>query len=87
MPVKKGEPYTLNFAYKGKIYHLDTFRIFKKGKYICNCDLTATDYYGNELVTRLCCQVALDAYYAGKVDGKAEHKQEVGSVIKDLFAL
>lgn len=87
MPIKEREPFTLHIIYNGEIYFFNTYRIFKKCKHICNCDLTATDYYGNELVTRLCCQVALDAYYAGKQDGKEEYKKEAGATLKDLLGL
>ena len=87
MPIKKREPFTFVFQYKGEKYYFNSFTILKDGEYICHCDLTATEYYGNEQITLLCCRVALDAYYAGKADGKIEHKQEVSVTLKDLLGL
>jgi hypothetical protein len=87
MPVKKREPFMFNFKHNGEEYFFNTYKIFKKSRYICDCDLTATDYYGNELVTLICCKAALEAYYTGKVVGKDEYKQEVSETLKGLLGL
>ena len=88
MPPKEYEPYVFTFTYEQETYLLNSFRIYdSNNKYICDCDLSVTKYYGNQEITLLCCRIALDAYYAGKADGKTEHKKEVGSVIKDLLGL
>lgn len=87
MPVKKREPFAFEFTYRGEIYYFDSYMIYKDGDYICRCDLTATEYYGNELVTLICCKVALEAYYQGKSVGKDEHTQQVGEMLRDLLGL
>lgn len=70
MLIKKREPFEFEFTYESKLYYFDTYVIYKDGKYVCRCDLTATEYYGNKLVTLLCCKVALEAYYKGKEVGE-----------------
>lgn len=87
MPIKKREPFEFEFTYAGEIYYFATYMIYKDGDYICRCDLTATEYYGNELVTLICCKVALEAYYQGKKAGKEEYKQEAGATLKGLLGL
>ena len=87
MPVKEREPFEFSFQHNGQNYHFQDYYITQNGFRICYCDLTATEYHGNKLVTLLCCKVALDAYYAGIEDGKAEHKQEVSATLKDLLGL
>lgn len=87
MPPIALKPFAFTFQYDGETYYFETFKIFKNGKYICHCDLTATKYYGDELVTLICCKIALKAYYYGVLNGKHQHMQEVSETFKNLLGL
>ena len=87
MPVKEIKQFRFTFQYKGETYQFWDYYITKNGEHICYCDLTSTEYHGNEAITLLCCKIAIDAYHAGKTDGKLEHKKEIGCTLKDLLGL
>lgn len=76
MPVKKRESFAFNFEYKGKYYRFATYVLYREDEYICNVDLTATEYYGNKEITLMCCKIAIEAYESGVQDGAAEFRRQ-----------
>ena len=76
MPVKKREPFAFNFEYKGKTYRFATYVLYREDEYICDVDLTATEYYGNKEITLMCCKIAIEAYESGVQDGVAEFRRQ-----------
>jgi hypothetical protein len=87
MPIKKLAQFRFTFQHKGETYQFWDYYITNKGKHICYCDLTATKYYGDESIALLCCKIAIDAYNAGKTDGKLEHRKEIAGTFKNLLGL
>ena len=87
MPVKKREPFEFEFQHCGEDYYFKDFYILKDGIVLCYCDLTGTEYHGNQPVTLLCCKVAINAYYSGRQVGKEEHQQEVAETFKNMLGL
>ena len=76
MPVKKREPFAFRFKYKGEEYYFATSVLYKGDEYICDVDLTATEYYGNKTITLICCQIAIEAHHSGVQNGEEEFKQK-----------
>lgn len=87
MPPKRLAQFRFTFQYKGETYQFWDYYITNNGKHICYCDLTGTEYYGNESLALLCCKIAIDAYNAGKTDGKLEHRKEIAGTFKNLLGL
>ena len=79
MPPKELKPCKFEFTHNGKRYRFDNFCIYDyyTDVCVCYCDLTATNYYGNEEVMLICCKIALDAYDEGYVEGKCDAKREI----------
>jgi hypothetical protein len=83
MPPKELKACAFKFMHNQKIYYCDTYRIYdSNGDYVCICDLTATNYYGDEEVMLICCKIALNAYFEGHaegcIDAKAEMRRALG---------
>ena len=79
MPPKELKPCKFEFTHNGKHYVFDTYHIYDyyTDDCVCSCDLTATNYYGNEEVMLICCKIALDAYVEGYAEGKCDAKREI----------
>jgi len=81
MPPKERERLEFEFTHNGRIYYFDNYYITEDGKYVCRCDLTATNYYGNKEVMLICCKIALDAYLESKEQAERDVKQEICKVL------
>lgn len=82
MPPKELKPCKFEFTHNQKRYTFDTYRIYDSNDdYVCLCDLTATNYYGNEEVMLICCKIALDAYFEGQEDGNIDAKTEIRKML------
>ena len=78
MPPKELKACMFKFTHNKKTYFFNTYRIYDSNdNYVCRCDLTATNYYGNEEVMRICCEIALDAYFEGHDEGEIYAKTEI----------
>lgn len=79
MPPKELKPCTLIFSHNQKRYRFDGSCIYDyyTDDYVCRCDLTATNYYGNEEVMLICCKNGLDTYFQGYADGKIDAKRKI----------
>ena len=78
MPPKELEPCKFEFTHKGKHYVFDNYYICDSDNhYVCTCDLTATNYYGNEEVMLICCKNVLDAYFEGITEGQRQNRQAI----------
>ena len=83
MPPKELKPCTFIFSHNQKRYLFRSSCIYDAytDDYVCLCDLTATNYYGNEEVMLICCKIALDAYFEGQADGKIDAKREIRNAL------
>ena len=82
MPPKELKLCNFKFTHNKKRYMFDIDRIYDSdNRYVCRCDLTATNYYGNEEIMLICCKIALDAYLEGqkygKIDGEFDAKRKI----------
>ena len=82
MPTKELKPCKFEFTHKQKRYVFDAYYICdSENCYVCTCDLTATNYYGNEEIMLICCKMALDAYFEGIEEGKRENRREIRTAL------
>lgn len=82
MPSKELKACAFKFMHNQKIYYFDNYYICdSNGDFVCRCDLTATNYYGNEEVMIICCKIALNAYFEGHADGKIDGKREIRNAL------
>ena len=79
MPPKELKPCTFIFSHNQKRYFFRSSCIYdaETDDYICQCDLTVTNYYGNEEVMIICCKIALDAYVEGITEGQRQNRQAI----------
>lgn len=88
MPIKDVENIVIEFKYEDKEFTLDKYRIYDSyGNYICMCDFTGTNYYGNAELMEFAAKMCVKAYLSGFHDGKDFGREDLQKSIKRILGL
>ena len=88
MPIKEVENIYIEFKYEDKEFTLDKYRIYDSyGNYICMCDFTGTNYYGNKELMEFSAKMCVKAYLSGFHDGEEFGKEDLQKSFKRILGL
>lgn len=88
MPTKEIENICIEFEYEGRNFTLDKYKIYDYyGNYLCSCDFTGTNVYGNLELMEFVAKMCIKAYLSGFHDGEDQGREDIQKSIKRILGL